>query len=207
MGARGRKKNGASTPAALGDEDAFATAAAELSGEVHTFEALTVRLGKLDLVSGEKMAKAAELLAQAAQSHHRFVECLRAMVAGIEDARARQNRSAEALSQIEEALVERRGEHDALRERFEQLGEAARDVRGLLTGEGGASEGGASEGGAPAGERVTAARERLDELLAAAKDLATAARDAQLVDLEQEGHATCQRLEALARKLARVPGS
>jgi chromosome segregation ATPase len=179
----GRASNGAT-----GDGSAFATAAAELTAEVHRFESLTERLGRLELASEEQMTKAADILSQAAQSHLRFVELLRAVVTGVEDARRRQNQSAVSLSNLEEGLNERRSAYEALRARFEKLGEGARELRERL---------GAGDG--------SHARERLDELIAAARDLAGEARSAELVDLEREGHAMYQQLEALSRKLARVP--
>ena len=184
--------NGTAGGSARALDDDFAAAAAELSGEVHCFESLTDRLGRLDLDSDEQMEKAAELLGQAAQSHLRFVEQLRAMVAGIEDARQRQNRSAVSLSHLEEALKERRSVHQALRERLEELAAAAREVRTLLTEP-------------SSDEAMATARARLGDLVAAARDLAGEARSAKLTDLERHGHAVYQQLEALSRKLSRLP--
>lgn len=176
----GRGTNGATTQGS-----AFATAAAELATEVSRFEALTERLERAKLDSDEELTKAAALLAQAAESHQRFVDRLRAVVAGVEDARQRQNQSAVTLSGVEEALVARRRTHDALRHRFAALGEATRALRERIE----------------SGEIATA-RPQLAELVATANDLAGEARSAALTDLEREGHAMSQALEALSRKIA-----
>lgn len=181
-------KNGASKGGG-----ALATAAAELSAEVLTFESLTERLGRAEVTNEEQLTKAAELLGQAAQSHQRFLEVLRVVVTGVEDARQRQNASAVMLSNIEEALVARRGEYDALQQRFQVLGEAVGAVRELLAR--------ASE----APDEIEVAREKLGQLIEAAQTLAGDARTARILDLEQQGHAMFQQLESLSRKLARLP--
>ena len=121
MKKRGKGSNGASAGAVPAAGGALALTAGVLAKEMTTFEALTERLGRLELTSEEKMVKAGELLKEAAASHLRFVEGLRAMIDGIEDARQRQNKSAAALAEHTAALESRRLEYTALVERFQAL--------------------------------------------------------------------------------------
>jgi chromosome segregation ATPase len=177
--------------------------ASELDDEVTSFETLTARVAKLELGSHKDILRAAEILGQAAESHKRFLEHLRALIAAIDDVRTRQNQSAASLSAHATLLDERRQTYEALQQRFAAIGAEAHEVNALI------QQGMEARSEEPAERdqslaRLRQARERLSGSAEAARALVADARAAELSDLERQADSLRQQLHALAKKLQRV---
>jgi chromosome segregation ATPase len=175
--------------------------ATELDDEVTTFETLTARVAKLDLGSHKEIMRAAELLGQAAESHKRFLDHLRALIESIDDVRSRQNLSAEALSAHATRLDERRLTYEALQQRFSSIGVDAHEVNALIQQSVGADS---PEDRDQKLARLREARERLNGSVESARTLVADARRAELSDLERQADAMRQQLQALAKKIQHV---
>jgi hypothetical protein len=195
-GAGTRTPEGGDNPGEA-EKDQLARGAAELVREMRNFEALTERVGRVELNSEERLAKAGTLLEEAAASHLRFVEGLRALIGGIEDARQRQNQSAAALAEVTAKLDARRLEYTALVQRFQALGTTAQEIGELMR-----PVSSPEDPVEMAELRANMARvgERLGRTADELQSLVRDARAAHLVDLEQQADALFQRMRALARK-------
>ncbi len=171
--------------------------AAGLDAELEKFEALTRVVVHTALESHENLDLAADALRQAADSHERFGEHLKALIHAVERARDRQHHSATALNARGEELRKRREELGDLRERFAKLGEQARQLNGLVQWAGPNEQPDRGE----MLERVGAARTRIVKVIEGARELALLARAARALDLASEAESLEKQLESARRGL------
>ena len=182
-------------------EPELVQAAIALHEALDRIERITERADKSALTTRHQIARAGEVLRNAADSHQEFARCLIALTQAVDRVRTRQNASAESLAATAQRVQDRQEELAAFQARFTALADAARDIGSQL----GAGDP-ATKPPEQARASLSAARERFTATAADARALAADARATGLVDLEKEAHAIGQQLEALASKLERLPG-
>lgn len=182
---------------------ALESVAALLREEIDRFERLTEQATRGALHSQKAIDRGIELVNEAAASHARFGEHLRALIDAVTDARDRQRVSAERLNERTQTLIARRDSYAQVRARFEQLGDEARAINALVLELAALAQGTQGAQGEPGSVHTT-----LDEVLARmeavhaqAREIASQARGEQMSDLEREADALAQRVASTKNKL------
>lgn len=178
------------------EEPPVVVASWELSRSIEDLEALTRRVSRQPVHERAHLARAGELLKNAAEGHQRFLTHLTALSGAIDELRQRLGASATVLAHEAERIDGRRASFAALEERFNELGEGALRINTLVQqriGDGDATP-----------EALSAIAAQLAEAANAAVTLTADARTAGFTDLEEQAHARSQQLRSLHGKIAAV---
>ena len=176
------------------EEPPVVVASWELSRSIEELETLTRRVSRQPVHERAHLAKAGELLQNAAEGHQRFLTHLAALSGAIDELRQRLGASATVLAHEAERIDDRRAAFAALEARFTELGEGALRINALVQEKIG--------GGDPTPEALGAIASQLAEAADAADALTKDAREAGFTDLEEQAHARSQQLRSLHGKLA-----
>jgi DNA repair exonuclease SbcCD ATPase subunit len=190
-------------------ESALASSAAALEAELQRFEELTALARRLPLASQKHIERAAAALAEAVDSQQRVAERLHDLTQAIVSARERHDAAVVTAHERAEEINRRREELGALVSRFEALGaRAARLTASLREGPDGKGPTLPHLPGAPPGAAsaafvdLAAIQTELGELAAEADTLAAAAQEADADALARQADSLRQQLHATKNKLA-----
>jgi chromosome segregation ATPase len=175
----------------------LAAAALALDEELERVEALAAAAARVPLTSERNLERAARTVNEAAQAQQRVGERIQTLVAALNTARERNEATVAALSARGAEVQQRHDELGALLQRFEALGQEAREISGA------AQEISASAAAQPdeTVARLHQIEARMGGVVDGARALAEAADAAGLDDLARQADGLRQQVLAARNKV------
>jgi hypothetical protein len=174
-------------------------AAAAVDEELCEYDELAREAKRVELDGEKALTRAARVLEEATNRQPRIQEKLQALVAEIQAAQSRQQKSLDTLVEASRGLASRAAEFEALMNRFVALGESARGVNQLTVELSARRKDGAADGEMLEGLRSL--EERMDAVVVDAEALARDAEKSAWPEIARQAEAVRQQVSAAKNKL------
>jgi len=175
-------------------------AAAALDAELRAYDDLAREARRVSLTNQKGLQHAVHIVQESAGRNDAVQQKVRALVEQIEQARARQVESLQALLEAARAVQARAEQHDDLMRRFAALGESAQSVNSLAAELSAKRQAGAADAEVLHGlEEVEA---RMGTVASQAASLVALAADQKWPELAEQADAVRQQVLAAKNKLA-----
>jgi chromosome segregation ATPase len=173
--------------------------AAALEQELDRFEQRVDLVRRLRLTSEKNLGRAAQAVAEAAESQGRVVAQVRALLEALTRSGKRQEEQALNLQERAAEIARRREELSGLRQRFTALGEEARDINAFL--QEAPPAGGPEEEKQGLVARLREAAQRMEKVAEQAVAIGQAASEAELDDVARQAEGLRQQVLAARNKM------
>lgn len=183
------------------DRPELVRAAEGVQVELEKFEELSERIRTATLDSQKNLERFANMLKDVADTDERLGNQVRTLVAAIADARERQQKQAELVSQRAQELQARTQVFQKLIEQYASLGAQAAQLNLQVQEAYQARQAGTAEGEAVATARLTEINEGAGSLAADAEKVVAAADEAGFSDIARQAESLRQQLLSARNKL------
>lgn len=183
------------------DKSELARAAEGVEAELEKFEALSERIRTAPLDSQKNLERFANMLKDVADTDEQLGEKVRVLVNAIAQARERQQKQAELVSQRAQELQERTSVFQRLIEQYANLGAQAAQLNLQVQEAFQARQSGTAEGEAVATARLTEINDGAGALADEADKVVQAADQAGFSDISRQAESLRQQLLSARNKL------
>lgn len=182
------------------DVSPLVAAAAALDAELHAYDDLAREVRRVPLTSEKGLQRAVHIVQESAGRNDAVQQKVRALVEQIEQARARQVESLQALLEAARAVQARAEQHDELMRRFAALGESAQSVSAMAAELTAKRQAGAAD--AEVLHALDEVEARMGTVVSEAVSLVALAADQEWTDLARQADAVRQQVLSAKNKLA-----